>query len=122
VNPYAELPGLEALYLEDSYVLGVREEPSEVRIGLEAVLTEDHPSWSPPKPDEQYAYRRIELVFPNTRRVDWVEKSMTPFRDGSGEIDYGNIDSFEWQPGFYDLRGDWGHLRIESDEPVVVEP
>jgi hypothetical protein len=53
--------------------------------------------------------------------VDWVEKSMTPFRDAGGEIDYGNIDSFEWQPSFYDLGGDWGHLPIESDEPVVVE-
>jgi hypothetical protein len=122
MHPYPELPGLEALYLEDSYVLGIRESGSEVRFELEAVLTEDHPRWSPPKAGEQYAYLRMDLVFPNTRRIEWVEQAMTPLRDASGEVDYGNIDSFEWRPGFYDLLGDWGHLRIESDEPVVMEP
>jgi hypothetical protein len=121
VRPYPELPGLEALYLEDSYVLGVRESPSEVRFELEAVLTEDHPSWSPPRPNEQYAYRRVDLVFPNPGQIEWVEKAMTPFQDATGEIDYGNIDSFEWQTDLYDLHGDWGHIRIESDTPVVVD-
>ena len=47
---------------------------------------------------------------------------MRPFRDGTGEIDYGNIDSFEWRTGFYALAGGWGHVRIESDAPVLVAP
>ena len=122
MRPYHELPGIEALYLEDSYVLGVREGTTDVRFELEAVLTEDHPKWSPPKPGEQYAYLRVDLVFPNPRRVEWIERAMRPITDASGEIDYGNIDSFEWQTDFYELLGEWGHVRIESDAPVLVEP
>lgn len=122
MRPYPELPGLEALYLEDSHVLGVREAPCEVRFELEAVLTEHHLKWSPPKPGEQYAYLRVDLVFPNPRRIEWLEKAMRPITGPSGEVDYGNIDTFEWQTRFYDLQGEWGHVRIESDAPVVVEP
>ena len=64
LRPYPELPGLE--------VLGVHKGTSEVRFELDAVLTEDHPNWSAPKPNEQYAYLRVDLVFPNPRRIEWV--------------------------------------------------
>jgi len=116
------LPGLEALFLEDSYVLGVREDTSDLCFELEAVLTEDHPRWSPPKPGEQYAYLRVDLVFPNPRRVEWLERTMRPIPDPSGIVDYGNIDSFEWETRHYELSGEWGHVRIESDPPVIVGP
>lgn len=122
VRPYSELAGLESLYLEDSYVLGINAGPSNVRFELEAVVTENHPEWSPPKSGEQYAYLRADLVFPNPRRIDWVERSMKPVADANGEIDYGNIDSFTWHADCFDLRGEWGHLRIESDAPFVTAP
>jgi hypothetical protein len=121
MRPYPELPGLEALYLEDSYVLGVHENASEVRFELDAVLTQDHPKWSQPPPDQQYAYLRVDLVFPNARRIEWVERAMRPVSDPAGGSEYGNIDSFEWPTNYYDLLGEWGHVRIESDPPLLVE-
>ncbi len=122
MRQYPELPGLEALYLEDSYVLGIEEEPREVRVQVDAVLTDAHPKWTAPKPTEQYSYLRVDLVFPNPRSVEWLNKAMQPIRDASGETDYGNIDTFVWRPGLYELTGEWGHVRIESDPPIVAEP
>jgi hypothetical protein len=120
---YEQLSGFEHLYLEDSWVLAVGERANELRFDLEAVLTEDHPDWHPPKPDEVYAYKRLAVVFLKPREVTWV-KRMTgpPAVDASGEVDYGNIDVFMWDGDLFDLQGDWGHVRVVSDPPVVVNP
>ena len=121
VRPYQEIPGLDVLYLEDSWVLDVSESEAELRFELEAVLTEAHPNWSPPKEGEQYAYRRVGLVFPQPNRVHWLDKTMRPNSYLDGTVDYGNIDTFVWGPGQYELSGSWGHVQIESEPPTVVE-
>ena len=122
MSDYSEsVPALKDIYLEDSFVLAIHENGDEFRFDLEAVLTEDHPQWTPPNPDEQYAYRRIGLVFERPRRVEWIRKTMRPNRDATGEVDYGNIDSLKWDGTAYELTGDWGQVRVEADPPTVVE-
>jgi hypothetical protein len=122
MSDYSEsVPALKDIYLEDSYVLAIHERPEELRFDLDAVLTETHPRWTKPQADEQYAYLRMSLVFARPRRVEWVRKSVREFRDATGEIDYGNIDSLRWDGTAYELAGDWGHVRVESDAPTVVE-
>jgi len=119
---YEHLPGFEHLYLEDSWVLGVHESADELRFDVEAVLTEDHPNWHPRKVDEAYAYKRLAVVFLRPREVTWLER-MTgpPAVDASGEIDYGNIDVFRWDGDLFDLQGDWGHVRVVGDRPVIAD-
>jgi hypothetical protein len=46
---------------------------------------------------------------------------MSPFRDARSETDFGNVDAFVWDEGVYELSGDWGHVRIASDTPTVLE-
>jgi len=122
VTRYEQLPGLEHVYLEDSWVLGVFETADELRFVVEAVLTEQHPEWHTPKPSEQYAYKRIALVFRRPREVVWVERmSGLPAMDASDELDYGNIDAFTWDGLVFDLSGDWGHVRVKGVTPVVVD-
>jgi hypothetical protein len=60
---YSELPGLDGVYLEDSFVLGIGETSNQLVFDLDAVLTPSHPSYAPPHPGEQYCYRRGELLF-----------------------------------------------------------
>ena len=115
------MPGLKHLYLEDSWVLGIEESPDELRFDLEAVLTEDHPRWSTPKPDEQYAYLPIALVFRRPRTIEFERSRCPPAVDATGEIDYGHIDSFQWEGCRFELEGDWGSVRIEGDPPAVIE-
>jgi hypothetical protein len=121
VSTYDELPGLEHLYLEDSFVLGVHDDADTLRFDIEAVLTEQHPRYSPPKPDEQYSYLPVALVFAAPRAVKWVERPMKPTVDATGEIDYGNIDSFTWEDDRYELSGEWGHVVIDGEPPAVIE-
>ncbi len=121
MSDYSEsVPALTNIYLEDSFVLAIHESRDELRFDLEAVLTENRPQWKPPKPDEQYAYLRIGLVFEQPRRIEWIRKTMRPSTDATGELDYGNIDSLTWDGTVYELAGDWGQVRVESGPPTVV--
>jgi hypothetical protein len=112
--PYYQIPGLEHVYLEDSYVLDVRTSPASVEFSLLVVLREQHPLYSPPLPGEQYCYRNGVLRFANIRRVEWIEKSMAPSTDATGAVDYGNIDEFYEIDEHYYLSGDWGRLEVEA--------
>ena len=91
---YAQIAGLENVYLEDSWVLGVHESDGGLSFDLEAVLTEGHPQWNQPKPGEVYCYRRLALIFPSVRGVEWIERGTRPATDATGEQDWGHIDTF----------------------------
>jgi hypothetical protein len=116
---YHQLSGLAEFYFEDSYVLGINTFPETVEIILSAVLTERHPLYSAPLPNELYCYRRIRIVFPEAETISWLEKSYVPYTDATGEVDFGNIDEFYELAGHYLLLGDWGKLDIVSSEPVA---
>ena len=121
VASYESIPGLEHVYLEDSWVLGVFESAASLSFDLEAVLTEQHPQWEPRKPGEQYTYRRLWLTFPNVRRVEWLDRGGPPAVYATGERDWGIIDTFAADADTYELTGDWGHVRVESDPPQVQD-
>ena len=121
MRPYCELPGLEHVYLEDSYLLAIGESDCELRFEVEAVITEAHPRWSTPKPGEQYSYLRVDLVFADPRRIDWIERKLKPIAGPDGEIDHGNIDSFVWDVSWFELQGEWGHIRVDADTLTVRE-
>jgi len=117
--PYYELAGLEHVYLEDSYVLDIRTGLASVEFSLSVVLAEQHPLYIAPLPGEQYCYRSGMLRFRSVERVEWVERSMTPYTDSTGAVDYGNIDEFYLTDGHYCLSGDWGRLEIKSSPPLL---
>lgn len=118
--PYFVLDSLEHLYLEDSYVLNITEAPESLEFEIDAVLTEEHVAYLPPPPKEKYCYLRGSIIFPNTRKVIWMDRSSTCFHDASGECDYGNIDEFYKDDDGYHLAGDWGSVVVRSDEPRFV--
>jgi hypothetical protein len=51
---YSELPGLDGVYLEDSFVLGIEETSNQLVFDLDAVLTPSHPSYAPPNRGESF--------------------------------------------------------------------
>jgi len=108
------------VYLEDSYVLEVKENTNAIEFLMEFVLTEKHPDYAPPKPNEQYCYKKGEIIFSNIKHINWIEQSFNPIEDADGEIDYGNIDSFVFEDGKYHLEGEWGEVLIESDTPKII--
>ena len=118
MKDYYEFPSLEHVYLEDSYVLDIQTEPDAVEISVETVLTENHPEYSDPPPNEQYCYRNGRICFRNAKSITWVKKNMILMPDLVGPPDYGNIDVFYFSEGSYHLNGEWGELEIVSSEPL----
>ncbi len=115
---YWQLPGLENIYLEDSYVLGIKTDTS-VEFFLEVVLTENHSLYTSPLPGERYCYRRITLKFPHPQTYNLTLNKMLPIVDPDGTWDYGNIDAFFMENEAYNLIGEWGELTVISDPPVI---
>lgn len=119
---YNEIPSFANIYLEDSYVTAVREGESSLAFELEAVLTEDHPKYKAPKVGEGHCYSKIFLRFLNVDSFEWLERRFMAYADASGELDYGNIDSFVDCEGGYKLTGDWGRVIIKGKAvDIIVE-
>ena len=117
--PYYEMRGLENVYFEDSYVLDLLESANSLMFELKVVLTEKHPLYHAPKPDEQYCYRKAALQFESVSRVVWLERDLRQSTDANGETDYGNIDAFYADKETYHLEGDWGIVEINSAPPSL---
>jgi hypothetical protein len=112
---YSDLPDLNAIYLEDSYLLGLEELPESLRFDMLFVLTEQHPLYAPPKADEQYCYRRGQLIFGDFPTVEWVDRSLRPNVDVDGQVDYGNIDFWIFEDGRFRLGGSWGEIGVSTN-------
>ncbi|PFG72278.1 MULTISPECIES: hypothetical protein [Pseudomonas fluorescens group] len=111
---YYDIPSLSNIYLEDSYVLSVREGKGSLVFELEAVLTEKHPKYKKPQEGEIYCYRRVLLRFLNADSFEWLDRNFVAYADALGEFDCGNIDSFFGCEGGYELTGDWGRVAIKG--------
>ena len=119
-NYYAQIPCLKHIYLEDSWVLGVIEKDNSIEFKLDAVLTEGHPEYHPPKPNEQYCYKRVILRLNNCSEVAWLERSFRRNTDASGEVDYGNIHYFNAEADILHVSGGWGELRLNCKDISLI--
>jgi hypothetical protein len=118
---YWQLPGFENIYLEDSYVLSIINAKISIQILLEAVLTENHPLYTPALSGEQYCYRQMTVNFPHPQTYDLVLNNIKAIADPDSSVDYGNIDDFFMADDKYYLRGEWGELTIVSDPPQIFD-
>ncbi|MHB8060036.1 MAG: hypothetical protein ACYDHO_04305 [Gaiellaceae bacterium] len=114
LKPYIELEDFSSYYLEDSWVLGVEAHPGSLEFRLDLVLTPEHAAYAAPRPGEVYCYRHGRLRFLDVKRLIWDDQGAPPAIDASGELDYGNIDSFEWEDGRFILEGGWGKVEIQA--------
>ncbi len=116
---YYEFAGFEQIYLEDSYILDLKITPLILLIYMEIVLTENHFLYRKPLPNEHYCCRKAQITFSNVESVVWTEKIKGSYRDATGEIDFGNIDTFVLTNGIYKITGDLGNLEIISEMPKL---
>jgi hypothetical protein len=105
---------LKDVYLEDSYVLDITATEDLVRFTLDLVLTPSHPEYREPGPNEQYCYRRAQVVIEGATSVRWVRRTMHPFRDATGELDYGSVDSWCVNGDVSRIAGEWGELEVSG--------
>jgi hypothetical protein len=112
---YYELEEFKGIYLEDSFVLDIKLNFESFEILLEAVLHETHPLYTIPLPNEQYCYRKARIIFSDYKKIVFHKNIIIPSVDASGEVDYGNIDTFVVRDGQNILTGDFGELEIRCD-------
>ncbi|MET9276031.1 hypothetical protein [Kribbella sp. NPDC003557] len=120
MTPYEELPGFEAYVLEESWVLDVTARPTSVVFRMDLVLTPQHPRYLAPEPGNNLSYVDGHLVFDDVTDLEWVAQGAPSATDATGEIDYGHIDTMTWDSGLYELRGDWGEMRVRARTARVV--
>jgi hypothetical protein len=118
---YSDLPGLEDVSLEDSFVREVVQDGATLRFILLAALLRDHPFYSGPRGNERHSFRPATLTF-NDAEVKWGKRSQLRFIDAEGAVDLGNIDQLVAPAaGGYHIEGDWGSLDVvRSRAPVFL--
>lgn len=117
---YYELPEFAGVYLEDSYVLNIDENPQALTFRVEFVLTESHPNYHTPRAGEQYCYATGSLTFEHPDKIEWLEHSQQAYTDASGEEDLGNIDYLVSSDGQWRAGGDWGEVVVHTPQPPRV--
>jgi hypothetical protein len=117
---YENLPGLEDVCLEDSFVREIVETDDYTSLTLLAALTRDHPARHRARPTDAHSYVTATLTFPNVRARVWRARASQRFVDAEGAVDYGNVDRFESDRGAYVLEGEWGTVEIRSDPPELL--
>jgi hypothetical protein len=120
IEHYGKWPELAQVYLEDSFVLEIKETADTLTFDAELVLREGHPAYRVPTKDKQYCYKRGRLIFSGARDVTWHQRKDVKSWDATGEHDMGNIDLLYRDNGWYNLQGDWGKVQLHA-ERVYVE-
>lgn len=119
MSQYYEWSTFHSIYLEDSFVIEIKESSDVISFVVEMVLTEEHPEYSCPKKDEQYYYKKGEIIFGEITGVRWLRRNTHPTFIGMENQDLGNIDFFELTQGSYHLAGEWGEVIINSASPEL---
>jgi len=116
MSSYHHLDIFNNVYFEDSFVLGIRFDEFELIFLLELVLLESHARYLAPRKNQQYYYTRAELRFSKIKNTRWFELNFKANSDSENEIDFGNIDSFEFNEDIFILEGDWGRVEVQCDD------
>jgi hypothetical protein len=109
---------LAHVVLEDSWVQNIAVEPTQLTFVLDLVLTPTHPDYRPPQRDQAGCYRRGTLVLESDAAVFLRRSSLPPAVDVSGQLDYGQIDTFcpasGLGSGVWELTGSWGEATVRQ--------
>lgn len=107
------------LWLEESFHLEIRQTGDTISLGFEFYLTEDHPLWSEPKPDEWGCYKKGWLIFSSVTSFALNPTNNRPSSDATGEMDFGNVDTFKIAGNNYMIMTDWGTIDLVADAVKV---
>ena len=117
---YSEWSEFRDVYLEDSFVLDIREGIKSIEFDMEIVLTETHSLYSDPPFGTQYCYRNGLIRFNRPARSDWQRSLLVPAVSADNSLDYGNIDNLSKLNNVYHLEGEWGKMSLAADSIELI--
>jgi hypothetical protein len=113
---------LRDIYLEDTFVIGWHEGHESLTFYVLASLEQTHPQASAPASGDWACYRPCIIQFVGVSSISGLlrQESVKPGADASGDVDYGNIDSFKLvDSGEYRIVGDFGDVLVAAREILV---
>ena len=123
MRDWTTISAFDRLDLSESFILSWLADNGDLLFEVDFALAEGHPDYCQPRLGERACFRRGTLRFPNVRSMAGLPSmaEVCPAFDATGEIDYGHFDSFvEIASGQFEVSGDFGVLRLESDQPMVA--
>ena len=111
------LPEFQGAYLEDSYFLGMVVEGCDFRLKTLFALTVDHPSFEPPKTDEQHCYREGSILVQRPTSIE-VRPTIKPtiLTDPDGSLDLGSLELYRRGPGRFHVKTEWFEITFAAEQ------
>ena len=81
---------------------------------MDFALAPDHPDYLPPGDESQECYKRGLIRITNFSKAIWNASGLSPSTDATGELDFGNLDTFSYDGRSWFLAGDWGTIILEG--------
>lgn len=111
---YFDHATFEHIYLEDSYVTGIRLNHSKFEFYMLLVLLETHPSYTEPIPGERYCYEHGILQISGITKMNLKRLTLSPTINIDGTVDFGNIDYMRIENERVWIHGEWGEFEATS--------
>ncbi len=106
---------MSAIYLEDSFVLGIEVSEKYVRFALDLVLTTDPPEYQKPPSDERFCYRRgLVLVDGAAAEQNFLTHDLT-----EAELMKEGVPQDKAHDMAHDMAGDT-HRPLQNYDPSVI--
>ena len=103
-------PRLRSIDFEKSYLLGVIYDDESLTLEMDFCLTEGHPNYAPPKPDEEGCYRGGFVRF-----ADIEDLQIDKAKPAEGEaVDYSIVYSVADDGNKIEFSCGWGEITVAA--------
>lgn len=117
---WRQLREFAAVDLSQSYVLSWHLEGDSLVADIDIHLTSEHPFYEKPRPAEKHCIRPAYLEFPYCDEIARDgQKDVAQLSDTVELLKHGRIDELRARDGEYEIRGEFGTVRITAERPIL---
>ena len=111
---WRQLQEFASVDLSKSFALSWRMESETLVLDADVLLLPDHPFYEKPRPAEKVCIRAAVIEFPYCDAVshDGEEQDIDCLKHGA-------IETLRARDGVYEIVGEFGTVRIESERPLL---
>ncbi|HWT31433.1 MAG TPA: hypothetical protein VEB68_12205 [Croceibacterium sp.] len=103
-------PRFQGIDFERSYLLGVIYDDESLTLEMEFNLTEAHPAYQAPSPDEEGCFRAGYVRFAD---IGDLQIDKAPAQDG-GTVDYSIVHSVKGDGERFEFSTGWGEIKVSA--------
>lgn len=109
-----------AVDLSQSYVLSWHLEADSLVADIDVYLTPEHPFYEKPRPAEKHCIRPAIIEFPYCDQIAADgQQNGSSLSDTVESLQSGRIDALRARDGEYEIRGEFGTVRILAERPLL---